>query len=62
MLRLGLVDYREAWDRQREIHAGGDTRGREHVPHARGSLEVGPAAGSGWQVEARFPVPARNDQ
>ena len=22
MLRLGLVDYREAWDRQREIHAG----------------------------------------
>jgi lipoyl(octanoyl) transferase len=22
VLRLGLVDYREAWDRQREIHAG----------------------------------------
>ena len=22
MLRLGLVDYQEAWDRQREIHAG----------------------------------------
>ena len=22
MLRLGLIDYQEAWDRQREIHAG----------------------------------------